>query len=358
MQPSQSRQPRFETQTAFEKMSLSASVGSTFLLVGLMIWSASLIVKGVSRFVQPSLTPSIRSVSSPPYRFTQVKSVPTGLFRYGGSTAWAPIRLIVDSSIQAQRLEFQLRYVEPSEFPASSSEGIRMLLSGQLSFAQSARPLMQWEYEAAKQRGFSLKQIPVAIDGIALAVHPRLNLSGLTLDQLQLIYSGQIRNWKQVGGPDLDITPYWRSRNATSGMTLPLGGLHTRPSDMMNLRFVPTTTTALNRLAEFPGGIYYASASLLAPQCSVKLLPLGRQPGKFVAPYNKRETPTNRCPTQRYQSNLSAFQTGQYPITRYLYVIVKENQEVEQQAGEAYAKFLLTPQGQALLSQAGFAPLR
>ena len=42
--------------------------------------------------------------------FASVQSIPTGLFRYGGSTSWAPIRLAVDSAIQAARPEI-VRFV-------------------------------------------------------------------------------------------------------------------------------------------------------------------------------------------------------------------------------------------------------
>ena len=48
-------------------------------------------------------------------------------------------------------------------------------------FAQSSRSIKPEEYQAAQQRGFSLKEIPVAIDAIAIAVHPSLNLPGLCL---------------------------------------------------------------------------------------------------------------------------------------------------------------------------------
>ncbi|PZD73495.1 Phosphate-binding protein PstS [Acaryochloris thomasi RCC1774] len=357
MQSSPPRRPRL-AQASLEKLSAPSSVGGSLILVFVLIWAAVLIGSGFSRFVRPAKVQLMGAKSSYPHRFTQVPSVPTGSFKYGGSTAWAPIRLVVDSSIQAERLEFQLRYVEPRDYPSSSSQGIRMLLSGQLSFAQSARPLMSAEYEAAKRQGITLKQIPVAIDGVALAVHPRLNLPGLTLNQLQLIYSGQVKNWKQVGGPDLEVLPFWRFQNATHLMDFPVGGLYSRPTKMMNFEAVPTTTEALRRLAGSPGGLYYASASVLVPQCSVKLLPLGRQPGRFVAPYVGPQGSVGECPNPRPRINLSALQTGQYPITRYLYVIVKENGQVEQQAGEAYVNFLLTRQGQALLSQAGFVSLR
>ena len=52
------------------------------------------------------------------------------------------------------------------------------------------------------------------------------------------------------------------------------------------------------------------------------------------------------------------YQTGQYPITRNLFVVVKQNDQIDQQAGEAYANFLLTQQGQELIAQTEFVKIR
>jgi len=90
--------------------------------------------------------------------FASVQNVPSGLFNYGG-TSWAPIRLAIDPVIQAARPEFRLRYVEPTSGSPSSGSGIRMLLDGRLTFAQSSRPLTD-RGNPAQQRGFGLKQIP------------------------------------------------------------------------------------------------------------------------------------------------------------------------------------------------------
>nr|WP_199292177.1 hypothetical protein [Coleofasciculus sp. FACHB-712] len=49
---------------------------------------------------------------------------------------------------------------------------------------------------------------------------------------------------------------------------------------------------------------------------------------------------------------------GQYPLTRRLSVIVKQNEQIEQRAGEAYAKLLLTDRGQKLVEKAGFVRIR
>ncbi len=220
-------------------------------------------------------------------KFTAVKNVPTGLFNYGGSTSWAPFRLAVDSIIQAQRPEFRLRYVQPKNANPGSSTGIESLINGQLTFAQSSRPVTDAELNRAQQKGFQLRQIPVAIDGLAIAVNPNLNIPGLTIEQLKSIYTGKIKNWQEVGGEKLPIKAF--TRRISDGGTVELfvqdilGGQSFGPQ----VEFVSTTTQALRKVANIPGSIYYASAPEIVPQCSIKPLPLGHQQGKYVAPYQE-----------------------------------------------------------------------
>ncbi|MFB2898475.1 hypothetical protein ACE1CI_36625 [Aerosakkonemataceae cyanobacterium BLCC-F50] len=125
-----------------------------------------------------------------------------------------------------------------------------------------------------------------------------------------------------------------------------------------NVELIDTTTQALRKIANTTGGIYYASAPEVVPQCTVKSIPIGRKQGEFVAPYQEPFVPLSQCPTRRNQLNLAAFQQGKYPLTRNLFVIVKQNGQIEQQGGEAYANLLLTDEGQELIGKAGFVPIR
>ena len=225
-------------------------------------------------------------------------------------------------------------------------------------FAQSSRSIKDEEYSRAQQRGFSLREIPVAIDGIAVVVNPSLAIPGLTIAQLKDIYTSKVTNWNQVGGPDLPITPY--SRRLVDGGTIEFFFENVlQKSDFGNtVEFIPTTTQALRKLAVDPGGIYYASAPEAVPQCTVKPIAIGRKPDELVPPYKEPLVPVDQCPAQRNQIDADALQSGQYPITRRLFVIVKQNGQVDQQAGEAYANLLLTTEGQALISKAGFISIR
>ena len=287
-----------------------------------------------------------------------VKNVPEGLFNYGGSTTWAPIRKEVDFIIQQVWPKFRLVYTDPTAGTPGTGSGIRMLIENQLAFSQASRSLKDEEIQRAQQRGLTLKEVPVAIDGIAIAVHPDLPVSGLTITQLKDIYTGKISNWRQVGGPNLAIIPYSRRKEDGGTVEFFIDQVLEKAYFGDNIQYVYSTTPALRKVSQNPGGIYYASAPEVVPQCGIKTLPLGKSENKLVAPYQEPSIPSSQCPQKRNQLNELAFQKGEYPITRRLFVIIKQNGQLDEQAGEAYADLLLTDQGQELIEKAGFVPLR
>lgn len=290
--------------------------------------------------------------------FTEVSNVPSGLFSYGGSTTWAPIREKVDPVLETAHPNFKLRYTDPTMGNPGSGTGIKMLLDDQLAFSQSSRPLKDQEYATAKERGFTILQIPVALDGIAIAVHPDLNIKGLTVDQLRKIYSGEITNWQEVGGPNLPIIAYSRRLEAGGTVEFFQENILGKTDFSQNIVYTADTTESLRKVAENKGGIYYASAPEVVPQCTVKTLPIGRTDDTFVSLYQEPFIPLSQCPEKRNQLNKIALKTGEYPITRRLFVIIKENGQIDQEAGQAYANLLLTQQGQLLIDQAGFVSIR
>lgn len=287
-----------------------------------------------------------------------VANLPEGTFNYGGSTTWAPIRKDVDSALDSLCPQFSLRYTQPPLGQAGSGTGIRMLIDNQLAFSQSSRSVKAEENAEAKQKGFSLKEIPVAIDGIAIAVNHNLNIPGLTVAQLKDIYTGKITNWQQVGGPNLPITVYSRSQEAGGTVEFFVENVLNKEKFGANVSYIGTTTEAIRKVAAIPGGIYYASAPEVVPQCTIKSLPLGRTSGQFVPPYQEPFVPLSECPRKRNQLNTQAFRSGDYAITRNLFVIVKQNGQTDQQAGIAYANWLLTPQSQELIEKAGFVRIK
>ena len=297
------------------------------------------------------------NLQSGAFTFASVQEIPSGLFSYGGSTTWAPIRKEVDSQIKTTLPKFQLRYTHPITGTPGSGSGIKMLLNNQLAFSQSSRAVKDKEYQQAQQRGFKLQEIPVAIDGIAIAVNPNLKIPGLTLPQLKDIYTGKVTNWQEVGGKNLSVIPY--SRTLAAGGTVDFFHEHILESENFgsNIEFVVDTTEGLRKVTQNEGGIYYASAPEVVGQCTIKPLPIGRT-SNFIPPYKNPFIPPSQCPKKRNKLNTEAFKSGKYPITRRLFVVVKKNGQIDEKAGVAYADLLLTDEGQKLISKAGFVRIR
>lgn len=296
--------------------------------------------------------PSLISSATPVFYKTlaEVPNVPRGTVNYGGSTTFAPLRSnTVVSAISKAHPDFRLRYVEPGSAKPGSGTGIKSLIAGELSFAQSSRPLKDSEYAQAKERGFALEQIPVAIDGIALFANRQLQLPGLSLAQLRDIFTGKITNWKAVGGPDLKIVPF--SRNLQAGGTVDFFRETVLEEGALGqgVREVRDTTDALRKVASTPGGISYATASEVIGQKTVRPLPLSRGTNQTVAPFSD---------DANTQVNKAAFANGSYPITRRLFVVVRRDGKLDEQAGVAYANLLLTDEGQRLVEGSGFVSIR
>ncbi len=323
-----------------------------------------------SDFNQDLVDNSSQPSRSSSVNFAQVQNVPSGLFNYGGSTSWAPIRRDVDPLIQSAWPQFRLDYTQTTAGAPGSLSGVKMLSNNQLAFAQTSHSLTDEEYQQALDKGLVLKEIPVAIDSIAIAVNHSLNVSGLTLAQLKDIYAGKLTNWNQVGGPNLKITPYSRRPEESGTIGVFTKAFAESVIEMFtenvleeeklaaNVRLISTTTEALREVAENPGAIYYASAPEVVSQCTVKSLPLGWKASELVPPYKEPFVPLSQCPQERNHLNVEAFRNSKYPITRRLFVVIKQNSPSDQKAGEAYANFLLTDEGQKLLTKSGFISIR
>ncbi len=91
-------------------------------------------------------------------------------------------------------------------------------------------------------------------------------------------------------------------------------------------------------------------------QCQIKPLSIGNTSDEFVSPYVQPYIKPQECPQSRNQLNYEVFHNNSYPLMRNLYLIVKENGGIEEEAGIAYASLLLSQEGQRLIQQTGLVP--
>ena len=96
-----------------------------------------------------------------------------------------------------------------------SGDGIKAVIDGTADIGDASREMKKKEIKLAKSKGITPKQFVVALDCIVPVVHPSNKVSDLTLAQLKKIYTGDIKNWKEVGGADLKIVAV--SRDSSSG---------------------------------------------------------------------------------------------------------------------------------------------
>jgi len=96
-----------------------------------------------------------------------------------------------------------------------SGVGIASLNDGACNIANASRSMKDSEIKNAVSRGIHPTAHVIAMDGIAIVVHPSNPIQNLTKDQIRKIYTGKITNWKQIGGADKKIVVL--SRDTASG---------------------------------------------------------------------------------------------------------------------------------------------
>ena len=334
--PAESKSSNF---LSFQKELQKPSVISGLAILGLAIalWINYFIAR------RPTYVSSPTGESLALYNsMSQVRNVPPGLFSYGGALYFASLVAhgINDAMIQ-NHPGFDLRYTKPIDRDQSYSNGIKMLLDGELSFAFNARPLTNKEYSQGNLRNISLQQIPIAIDGVVFFGNNNLSVENLSLDLVKDIFEGKITNWQQLGGEDLPIIPVLLTPE-----DLTILGLENSASVPQTTQYISNYTLAIRKVIATPGAISFASASLIQDQQAIKIFNLAE------------ENSTNYIkPMIKGMPNLELFKNGSYPLTRRLFVVIRRDGTPDYLAGKAYIQMLLSTEGQEIVKESGFVPL-
>lgn len=153
-----------------------------------------------------------------------------------------------------------------------STGGIRALISGQAVLVRTARPLRD-EEEAS-----GVKVLPFARSPIVFVVNPSAaGISGLTSQEIRDIYSGRIRNWEALGGPERKIYPIMRDGGATfRAVTSYLPELAS--TDGRNVKLVFSIVDLIDLVESRAFTIGFAPLSLIAERKVTVLSLDGRNP--------------------------------------------------------------------------------
>lgn len=130
----------------------------------------------------------------------------TGSITIAGSTSVQPFSEVLAEEFMAKNPGTQI-----SVQGGGSSQGVAAAVSGAADIGAASRDLKDEE----KAETPELQAIKIAIDGVAIVVNPANGVSDITMDDLKNVFTGNITNWKQLGGIDAPITVV--SREAGSG---------------------------------------------------------------------------------------------------------------------------------------------
>ena len=126
-----------------------------------------------------------------------------------GSTTVGPLAKAFAEYYMQQNSDVKITVAE-----SGSGNGAKSLVNGTCHIANMSRFMKPAEAGAAMEKGLLPVPHVVALDGIAVIVHPANPVNALTTAQIAEIYTGKITNWKAVGGPDVQIVIISRDTNS------------------------------------------------------------------------------------------------------------------------------------------------
>ena len=206
--------------------------------------------------------------------------------------------------------------------PTGSGTGIQAAIDGTCDIGLSSRALKDEEKA-------TLTETIVALDGIAIIVNPANPVSDLSVEQIAQIYTGEITNWKDVGGDDLEISRI--GREAGSGTRDGFETITDTKEACKYTQELTSTGDVITTVAGNPNAIGYASLS--AVKDSVKALTVGG-----VAP--SEETVLD----------------GTYTIQRP-FVLATRTGEALSEAAQAFFDFATSADANEIIAAAGAVPV-
>ncbi len=261
----------------------------------------------------------LTSCGSPqPATLTVVKGPLVNLLTFAGSTTIQPLAGALGEAFQELHPNVSLNIAA-----GGSRVGIQAVHDGAVDIGMVSRHLTP---EEAK----GVTVYTIALDVIAIIVHPNNPLENLELTTLTAIYRGEITNWSQIGGPDWEITVV--TRETTSGTRgafdeLVLGG--EQPA-LPNLLTAVTAGDMAAMIAARPTSIGYIGFGNISD--TVKVLRInGVAPSQTTA------------------------QNGQYPLVRPLNLVTGP---LSQPLANNFIEFVLSPEGQQIVEAVGWVPVR
>ena len=238
----------------------------------------------------------------------------SGTVSTDGSTSMEKVINSLGESFMAMNKDVKFTYN-----PTGSGSGIQAVSEGRCDIGLSSRALKDDE------KASGLVETVVALDGIAIVVNPENPVSDLDIDTIAKIYTGEITNWKDVGGNDAEIVLI--GREAGSGTRDGFESI-TGTKDACQYRQELTSTgDVINTVSQNPDAIGYASLSAVGE--SVKALTVGG-----------------------VEATEATVKDGSYVVQRLFVLVTKEGTKLSP-AAQAFFDYALSADAASIIAAAG-----
>lgn len=216
-----------------------------------------------------------------------------------------------------------------------SGVGISALLEGTTDIAQASRKIKFDEKRKLQESGKTAKEVIVAYDALAVVVHPSNKVVNLTREQLEGIFTGKIKNWKELGGEDMKIVPY--ARETSSGTYEFFKESVLKNKNYMNgIMSMPATGSIIQSISQTKGAIGY-----------VGLAYLNKEVKAIHVSYDKGLTYT--------EPSVGNAKSKVYPIVRPLIYYYESGSE---KVVKPFIDYVLSGDGQKIVSEIGFITVK
>ena len=238
----------------------------------------------------------------------------SGTVSTDGSTSMEKVINSLGESFMAMNKDVNFTYN-----PTGSGSGIQAVSEGRCDIGLSSRALKDDE------KASGLVETVVALDGIAIVVNPENPVSDLDIDTIAKIYTGEITNWKDVGGNDAEIVLI--GREAGSGTRDGFESITDTKDACQYRQELTSTGDVINTVSQNPDAIGYASLSAVGD--SVKALTVGG-----------------------VEATEATVKDGSYVVQRPFVLVTKEGTKLSP-AAQAFFDYALSADAASIIAAAG-----
>lgn len=256
---------------------------------------------------------------------------------FTSAPAMAEKNIVIDGSTTVGPIAkaFADYYKEKTGIGATISEsgsgnGVKSLINGACDIANMSRFMKDSEFKTCVEKGILPVAHVVAFDGLAVVVNPANKVGALTMAQLADIYTGKIRNWKELGGDDAEIVVI--SRDTNSGTYETFNELVLRKNPVVKgAEYVGSNGQAKTRVASTKNAVAYVGLGFADD--SVKTLSVDG-----ILPSSK------------------TIVSGKYPIARPLFMFTNKYPKMGTPVYD-FVTLHLSEEGREIVRDLGYVPV-